>query len=213
MTEQRSHGEHAGANERLTTHKAMDATMQPSSQLFIKEVMTNPVNAELLRRLPCLGLSECFLTAGCLFQATWNRISGHPAGWGVKDYDVFYFDGNNLSWEAEDSVIRRARTLLADLRVNVEVKNQARVHLWYQQRFNAFYPQLTSSRGGIDRYLIACTCVGIEVATGALYAPNGLQEVYEGILRMNPVNSQPIQFRQKAEDYKLRWPWLRILAK
>ena len=53
--------------------------------------------------------------------------------------------------------------------------------------------------------------MGIEVATGALYAPNGLQELYEGILRMNPMNSQPILFRQKAQDYQLRWPWLRIL--
>ena len=186
--------------------------MQSFSQRFINEVMTNPVNAELLCRLPSLSLNECFLTAGCLFQATWNHISGHPADWGVKDYDVFYFDGSDLSWEAEDAVIRRARTLLADLGVNVEVKNQARVHLWYQQRFNAYYPRLTSSRDGIDRYLITCTCIGIEVATGTLYAPNGLQDVYDGILRMNPVNSQPIQFRQKAEDYQLRWPWLRILA-
>jgi hypothetical protein len=184
-------------------YKTMDGTMQPSSQKFVNDMMTNPVNTELLRRLPSLGLNECFLTAGCLFQATWNRISGHPAGWGVKDYDVFYFDGDNLSWEAEDAVIRRARTLLADLGVNVEVKNQARVHLWYQRRFNASYPRLTSSRDGIDRYLITCTCVGIEVATGALY---------EGTLRMNPVNSQPLQFRQKAEDYQFRWPWLRILA-
>jgi hypothetical protein len=29
---------------------------------------------------------------------------------------------------------------------------------------------------------------------------------------MNPVNSQPIAFRQKAEDYRVRWPWLRIIA-
>ncbi len=192
--------------------KSMDGTMQPSSLTFINDVMTDPVNAELLRRLPDLGLNQCYLTAGCLFQAAWNRISGNPAGWGVKDYDVFYFDGDNLSWEAEDAIIGRARTLLADLGVNVEVKNQARVHLWYQQRFNASYPRLTSSRDGIDRYLITCTCVGIEVATGALYAPNGLQEVYEGTLRMNPVNSQPIAFRQKAEQYRLRWPWLRIIA-
>lgn len=176
--------------------------MVPSSQMFIDDVMTNPINVELLARLPSLGLSECFLTAGCLFQATWNRISRQPANWGIKDYDVFHFDGSDLSWEAEDAVIRRARTLLADLGVNVEVKNQARVHLWYPQRFHAPYPPLASSRDGIDRYLITCTCIGIDVATRALYAPNDLQEVYHGILRMNPRNSQPVLFRQKARDYQ-----------
>lgn len=185
--------------------------MKSFRPIFLTEVMANPVNAEILRRLPRLELNECFLTAGCLFQATWNRISGRPAAWGVKDYDVFYFDGDNLSWEAEDEVIRRARTLFGDLDVKVEVRNQARVHLWYQHRFNASYPQLTSSRDGIDRYLITCTCIGIEVATGTLYAPNGLQEIYEGALRINPANKQPIQFLQKARDYQLRWPWLRIL--
>jgi hypothetical protein len=169
--------------------------------MFMDDVTTDPVIAELLARLPSLGLSQCFLTGGCLFQAVWNRISGHSPGWGVKDYDIFYFDDRDLSWEAEDVVIRDARALLVDLKVNVEVKNQARVHLRYPQRFNAPCPQLTSSREGIDRYLITCTCVGIEVATWELYAANGLQEVYQGILRMNPRNSQPLQFQEKAQDY------------
>ena len=185
--------------------------MPASSERFIDDLMSNPINAELLARLPRLGLNQCYLTAGCLFQAAWNRISGHPAGWGVKDYDVFYFDDDDLSWEAEDTVIRRVRELTADLAVNVEVKNQARVHLWYKQRFNARYPQLVSSRDGIDRYLVTCTCIGIEVASGALYAPNGLGDVYEGLLRMNPVNSQPEQFLRKAQSYQSRWPWLRIV--
>lgn len=197
---------------RAAPREDVDATISPPSQAFIGDVMANPVNAELLRRLPAFGLNECFLTAGCLFQATWNRIAGHPPGWSVKDYDVFYFDRDDLSWEAEDAVIRRVRTGLSGLGVDVEVKNQARVHLWYPQRFNAPYPRLTSSRDGIDRYLVACTCVGIEVATGELYAPNGLRELHEGSLRMNPVNGQPARFRQKAEDYRRRWPWLRIVA-
>jgi uncharacterized protein len=61
--------------------------MQSATQLFIDAVMANPVNIELFNRLPSLGLNECFLTAGCLFQATWNRISGQPVGWGVKAHD------------------------------------------------------------------------------------------------------------------------------
>jgi hypothetical protein len=60
----------------------------------------------------------------------------------VKDYDVFYFDDSDLSWDAEDAVIRRVQEAVADLGVTVEVKNQARVHLWYEQRFKATYPRL-----------------------------------------------------------------------
>ncbi len=168
--------------------------------------MLNPVNCALLSRLPSLQLNQCHLTAGCLFQAMWNRLSGQPPDWGVKDYDVFYFDSQDLSWEAEDAVIQRVQKLCDDLGVTIEVKNQARVHLWYEQRFGSPYPQLVSARDGIDRYLVACTCVGIDVASGEFYAPNGLQDLCSGILRINPRNRHPMLFQQKAGQYRARWP-------
>jgi uncharacterized protein len=173
--------------------------------------MSNPANAALLSRLRSLTLGQCHLTAGCLFQAAWNHSSGQAANWGVKDYDVFYFDERDLSWDAEDAVIQRVSSLAGDLGITVETRNQARVHLWYEQRFGTGYPKLTSARDGIDRYLISCTCVGIEVASGELYAPNGLLELECGILRMNPLNPRPDLFRLKAENYRARWPWLTIV--
>ncbi|WP_255358100.1 nucleotidyltransferase family protein [Pseudorhodoferax sp. Leaf267] len=157
-----------------------------------------------------MQLRQCHLAAGCLFQATWNRASGQSAGWGVKDYDVFYFDDRDLSWEAEDAVIARVQAAVADLGVQVEVRNQARVHLWYRERFGDDYPQLRSSRDGIDRYLVACTCVAIDVADGTLYAPYGLEELGQGVLRMNPLMPQREMFLRKAMNYQARWPWLRI---
>ena len=65
---------------------------------FLDDVRENPVNAELLLRLRSLDLRECHLTAGCLFQTIWNLLCGHVAQWGVKDYDVFYFDDTDTSW-------------------------------------------------------------------------------------------------------------------
>jgi uncharacterized protein len=178
---------------------------------FIGCAMSNPANAALLSRLPSLALDQCHLTAGCLFQAVWNRSSGQAANWGIKDYDVFYFDERDLSWDAEDAVIQRVAALADDLGIRVETRNQARVHLWYEQRFGTGYPKLASAPDGIDRYLISCTCVGIEVARGELYAPNGLQDLESGILRMNPLNARSDLFRLKAENYRARWPWLTIV--
>jgi hypothetical protein len=178
---------------------------------FIAQALSNPVNAELLQRLKSLRLPQCHLTAGCLFQAVWNRQAGRAPGWGVQDHDVFYFDGDDLSWEAEDRVIQAVQARTADLGVKVEVKNQARVHLWYRDRFQADYPPLTHTTDGIDRYLMACTCVGIDVQTRALYAPNGLDELQRGVLRMNPRFAQPTMFCDKARSYQQRWPWLRVV--
>lgn len=171
----------------------------------------NPANAEILRRLPALGLPQAYLVAGCVYQAVWNRQAGRPVQADIKDYDIFYFDPDT-SWSAEDRAIRRAAALFADLGITIELKNQARVHLWYGARFGAGYPPLASTEDGIGRYLVACTCVGIRAADGALYAPYGLAELRDGALRMNPVNPRPALFQAKAESYRARWPWLRIVA-
>ena len=172
-------------------------------------IMDHPSNAALLSVLRGMRLGQCYLTAGCLFQTVWNRRAGQPAGWGIRDHDVFYYD-SDLSWDAEDAVIRRVADATAGLGIDVQVRNQARVHLWYRQRFGAASPALTSARHGIDRFLVACTCLGIEVSTGRLYAPNGLDDLGNGILRMNGANPQPRAFRRKAADYQARWGWLTI---
>ncbi|MBF4559750.1 nucleotidyltransferase family protein [Pseudomonas sp. p50] len=184
--------------------------MTLTTQRLIDIAMTNPANAEILKRLPALGLNQCMLTAGCLFQAVWNHQAERPVAWGIKDYDVFYFD-EDVSWEAENDVIQAAGALFHDLDVSIEIKNQARVHLWYGERFGGAYPQLNSAKEGVDRYLIAGTCIGVDVPTGEVYAPYGLSDIEEGLLRINPVNLQRHLFEQKARSYQVRWPWLKIL--
>jgi hypothetical protein len=178
---------------------------------FLSMALSNPVNRILLERLPEIGLPQCYLTAGCLFQSFWNIQTDRPVDHGIKDYDVFYFD-EDVSWEAEDAVIRRVAAATHDLPVTVEVKNQARVHLWYADHFGSDYPQLHSARAGIDRYLVTCTCIGVDVYSGAMYAPYGLEDMAAGILRMNPLNPKPALFQAKAESYQHRWPWLQIIA-
>ncbi len=178
---------------------------------FRASALLNPFNAQLLDRLAILDLPQCHLTAGCLFQTIWNERSGHASSWGIKDYAAFYFDDQDLSWEAEDSVIRRVAQATADLPIEIEVKNQARVHLWYGNRFGGSYPQLPSVHAGIGMYLVSCTCVGIDVSCHEVYAPNGLDDLAAGLLAINPSNPKPDQFRAKAESYQSRWPWLQII--
>jgi hypothetical protein len=176
---------------------------------FLDAAFANTANIDLLERLRSLSLPGCYLTAGCLFQPVWNHYSGQIASWGIKDYDVFYFD-QDRSWDAEDRAIRRVTECTSDLPINIEVRNQARVHLWYPTRFGGNYPLLDSTQAGIDRYLISCTCVGIQVESGDVYAPNGFGDLARGVLRLNPLTPNPERFREKAESYISRWPWLTI---
>jgi hypothetical protein len=184
--------------------------MTLTAEGLVSIAMSNPLNAEIVSRLPSLGVSQCMLTAGCIFQAVWNEQSGQPAAWGISDYDVFYFD-EDLSWEAENQVILEASHLFRDLNAKVELRNQARVHLWFSQRFGHHYPRLHSAKDGVDRFLVAATCIGLGVETGEVYAPHGLDELEQGLLRINPNFRQPEMFLKKAESYRARWPWLRIV--
>lgn len=47
--------------------------MTLTAESLIEIAMANPANAEIAQRLPSLGLNQCMLTAGCLFQAVWNH--------------------------------------------------------------------------------------------------------------------------------------------
>jgi uncharacterized protein len=92
----------------------------------------------------------------------------------------------------------------------VEVRNQARVHLWYEQKFARPRAPLTSSAHGIGSFLVECTCVGIHVGSGDLVAPFGLDDLYAGRLVENAANASPELYAAKARSYQSRWPWLTI---
>src|SRR3954452_13051237 len=100
---------------------------------FRKLVLRNPVNDALLDELMRLELPDAWIVAGCLVQTIWNLQTGRPICYGIDDYDVFYFDAD-LSWEAEDRVIGRFSETSARLGIRIEIRNQARVHLWYGQK-------------------------------------------------------------------------------
>lgn len=192
--------------------KSSDGTSAPR---FIADALANAHNRALLDRLGTWRLPDAWLVAGCLFQSVWNLRSGHPPEAQIKDYDIFYFDAADLSEEAELAVNHRLRAACADLPIEIEAKNQARVHTWYPGYFGHPYAALHDSRDGMRRFLVRCTCVGLQ-ATGhcgsdiALYAPTGLVTLYQGLLAPNPLCDHRELFRAKARSYRARWPWLRI---
>lgn len=180
-----------------------------TEQEFICLVQQNPINAAILDRLPELerDAPQAMLVAGSLFGTVWNVQTGRPATENIKDYDIFYWDADT-SYEAEDAVIRRAAALFADLNAPIEVRNQARVHLWFNPKHGLNRPPLTSAREGVAQFLVECTCLGID-AQGGVYAPYGLADMQAGLLKLNALNHSPGLYAPKVRDYRRRWPWLR----
>lgn len=183
--------------------------MRPAD--FISAVLRNPVNAALLDQLETFGLPDCWIVAGCLTQTAWNVQTGRALDYGINDYDVFYFDPD-LSWEAEDRVIGDCRALSDRFGARIEIRNQARVHLWYPQKYGKPYTALSRATDGIDRFLTRCTQVGLSSDGIHVYAPAGLNDV-EGLIvhpNLTP-NFSAEAYRTKSARWQALWPELKVI--
>lgn len=188
-------------------------SVMPSTEDFLAAVRENPVVVEVLRRAEVLDLPGWYLTAGCLFQTVWNVLDGYDPCRGIRDYDLFYFDDSDLSWDAEDRVIRAAAEVFDGSGGEVEVRNEARVHLWYEDKFGSPCPPFTCSEDAIDRFAATACCVGVRLAGDetTVYAPHGFDDMFGMVLRPNPVLAKRSVYEAKAERWRSLWPELRVL--
>lgn len=181
---------------------------------FVRIVAADPDLMALLRTLRSLDLPPWRITAGCLYQTVWNVLTGRPRWTGIKDVDVVYFDDSDLSWEAEDRVIRRVQAALPPLPAPVEVRNQARVHLWFEARFGSPYPPLRHVDDGLVRYAAVVHAVSVRLeADGTIdvAAPFGLADVFDMVIRPNPAFDNAPSFTEKAARAKAIWPEVRVI--
>ncbi len=191
----------------------VDVSRGDTQRLFLEAVRRNLANAAIIDRLTDLDLPDCYLVGGCLTQTVWNCISLKQPMEDIVDYDVFYYNNDDLSWDGEDFAIRRARLLFKDLGVDVQVRNQARVHLWYEQKFGVHCQQLRSTRDGIDHFLNRSSCFGIRRSDEStyIYAPFGFEDLYTLKVRPNCRRMLPDVYYDKAKRWTKAWPALEVI--
>src|SRR5690349_11829248 len=104
---------------------------QEQLRRFETIIRDDPDLMQLLASIRGVRLAQWRLVAGCLYQTVWNVLTRRDRGTGIKDYDLIYFDDSDLSWAAEDRIIRAVAAATRGCVGPVEVRNQARVHLWF----------------------------------------------------------------------------------
>jgi uncharacterized protein len=161
-----------------------------------------------------LGLNDWRVFSGAVYQSVWNALTGRPVGHGRKDFDLGYFDPDTR-WDAEDVIIKRVAAAFDEpFRSIVEVRNQARVHLWFPDRFGEPYAPLTGTDEALGRFVAPAFAVGVRLEaddTISVAAPFGLADVFSMTLRPNPDRPVAGGWTRAAASARARWPELTLI--
>jgi hypothetical protein len=80
--------------------------MEQIEQL-INVLRATPSLMRVLDTARALHLPDSLVFSGAVYQPVLNHLTGRPSEYGIKDYDLPYFDGADLCYGAEDEIIRR----------------------------------------------------------------------------------------------------------
>lgn len=192
--------------------------MSPAEQQarLIEIVRASPRLMQVLETLREVNLPDWRVFSGAVYQTAWNALTGRDPDYGIKDYDVGYFDPDT-SWDAEDVFIKRVAAAFDEpLRSQVEVRNQARVHLWFEDHFGEPYEPLGCTDEAPARFVCPAFAVGVRLEpddTISIVAPFGLDDVFDMVLRPNPHRPQAKGWDRITASAKARWPEARIIDK
>ncbi|MFJ6024906.1 nucleotidyltransferase family protein [Brevundimonas sp. NPDC092305] len=168
----------------------------------------------VLTTVRSLGLPDWRVFSGAVYQGVWNSVTGREPGYGVRDYDLGYYD-LDTSWDAEDVVIKRVAAAFEEpLRSKVEVRNQARVPIWFPDHFGEPYAPLDSTDEALERFVAPAFAVGVRLEDDnaiSVAAPLGLEDMFSLVLRPNPNRPVAKDWDRIVEKALARWPELVIV--
>lgn len=191
----------------------LDKDLLSQIEVLEKILLSNFTLKEVLVRLSQTDLKNYYVAAGCINQTVFNYYHGYPLMNGIDDFDIVYFD-SDVSYEKEDSIIKEINNLVNDLNVKCDVKNEARVHLWYGEKYGKHIEPYTSLEDAIDAWGTSITCLGVRLENNKLiiYAPYGLNDLF--CMTIRPVKRQYTeeQYIIKTNRWKKKWPKLNVLS-
>lgn len=199
------------ATDHLRFSGADAATQRDALEGIIRR---QPLLMSVLEGLREMALPDHLLVAGAIYNEVWNQLTGRPALTGINDIDVVYFDDSDIGWDAEDRVIKAAEQRFAGLPLPVQVRNQARVHLWFEAKFGSPFSPLQCSAEMLGRYASKTHAVGARLCDDdriEIVAPFGLDDLFGFRMVPNPVLDNRLAHTRKGERARAIWPELTVI--
>lgn len=183
-------------------------------QILILEkiLLQNKTLKELLEILSKSNLKNYYVAAGCINQTVFNYYHGNDLCFGIEDFDIVYFD-DDVSYEKEDEIIKYIENLISNLNIKCDIKNEARVHLWYGEKYGKNIEPYTSLEDAISSWGTSITCIGVRLEEGRLVVciPYGLNDLFNMTIRPMKRQYTKEQYDIKVAKWKSKWPDLNII--
>jgi uncharacterized protein len=177
-------------------------------------ILGNHVLRIILNKLSDASLPNWYIGAGCIAQTVWNHFSALDPLSGINDIDIVYFDPSDLTSETEARKAEEVRRLFSGIPIAIDVKNQARVHLWYESHFGYPIQAYSSVEEAINDWPTTATAIGVRVddqGSFDVYAPYGLNDLFGLMVRPNKAQITEEIYLAKARRWQACWPSLTIV--
>lgn len=154
-----------------------------------------------------------YVGAGSVNQTVFNYLSNNELDYGIKDFDIVYYDCD-LSYEAEDKIIKDLELLFKDKQILFDIKNEARVHIWYNEKYEDKREPYTSCEDAISKWGATVTCIGIRLEDNKLitFCPYGLNDLFSMTIRPVKTYFTKKQYEERANRWLKKWPNLKVIS-
>ncbi|MBF7144200.1 MULTISPECIES: nucleotidyltransferase family protein [Pseudomonas] len=170
----------------------------------------DPVRLEALRIVSTIGLPDCWIAAGFVRSAIWDRQHNRTYSPLPSDIDVVWFDKTRTDSAIDVEIENQLLSLAPSL--NWSVKNQARMHV---RNHDMPYSSVAHAMTGWCE-----TATGVAVRLGVddvieVSAPFGLDDLFNLVVRPTArfqLEKKPIYLeRVRSKNWLATWPSLKIL--
>jgi hypothetical protein len=182
---------------------------------LLKILEKNRSLQQILDNASKLNMPNWYVGAGGIAQTVWNVKHNFEPEFGIKDYDLVYYDASDTSAEAQDSFTRKGREIFQNIVTPVEIVNEARVHIWYAQEFGREIRPYVSVEDAISTWPTTATSTGVRKegdGSYAIFAPYGLDDLLNLVVRPNRMLITEEIYNKKIERWTKLWPNLKVIS-
>ena len=162
-------------------------TIEEQTKTIISILKKNKELMTMLDYVEKLNLPNFYIAAGFIYQTIWNYYDNKDLNYGIKDIDIIYYDKDDLSVEKDLAYYQEIKKYVDEKGIDyeIDVSNEARMHLWKKENENKHIDQYKNSEDAIDQWIATVQSIGITKENGEIkiYAPYGLGDIFSKTIR------------------------------